>query len=53
MKKRFKNITKLGTLLFGISVVITSCLKDDEFELLPNESQTRGNENFYNLVIKT
>lgn len=29
MKKTFKNITKLGILLFGISLGITSCQKDD------------------------
>lgn len=51
--KTFKNITRLGILLFGISLVLTSCQKDDEFELLPNESQTRANENFYNVVSKT
>ena len=32
MKKRIKNYFKLGILLFGISIAITSCQKDDELE---------------------
>ena len=36
MKKPFKKITKIGILLFGISVALTSCQKDDELELKPN-----------------
>jgi len=41
MKKRFKNITKLGILLFGISVAITSCQKDDELLVPVEESVTQ------------
>ncbi len=41
MKKTFKNITKLGILLFGISVAITSCQKDDELLVIEEESTTQ------------
>lgn len=37
MKHKFKNYLKLGILLFGISVVITSCQKDDE--IIKEETQ--------------
>lgn len=31
MKQKFKNYLKLGILLFGISAIVTGCLKDDDF----------------------
>ena len=44
MKQKFKNYLKLGILLFGISAIVTSCVKDDDFETteISQEQQERG-----------
>jgi len=40
MKKRFKNYLKLGVLLLGISVAITSCQKDDDYNIVDTSAST-------------
>jgi len=39
MKNKIKNIAKLGILLFGISLMIISCQKDDDQDILSNQHQ--------------
>jgi len=41
MKKTFKNYFKLGILLFGISIGITSCQKDDELIVVEDKDTTQ------------
>lgn len=42
MKNKFKNITKLGILLFGILLAITSCQKDDDL-VAPTSKKLESN----------
>lgn len=47
MRKNFKNFLKLGILLFGISILVTNCQKEDYFI-----EKTAPVENSNNLTIK-
>jgi len=51
MEKKFKNYLKLGALLLGISVAITSCQKDDELKV--EEQQSHHSDTLSRIQLKT